>query len=90
MRMEEEQASLSFFFSGGSNADDTKHERLRRVIIKGLSLELTERQRECINMRYIDGMKATDIAGILGLSRATVHKHIRVGLEKLKRLENYL
>ena len=41
-------------------------------------------------MKYVDCMSAEEIAQELDLSAATVYKHIRTGIKRLKKLVCYL
>jgi RNA polymerase sigma factor (sigma-70 family) len=51
--------------------------------------ELTGRQRACLEMRYLKGMKVCDIAAKLGILPPTVCKHLkkaRARIAKVMRL----
>lgn len=38
---------------------------------------LTDRQKECVNRRYVDGDRVIDIAADLGVSAGTISKHLK-------------
>ena len=38
----------------------------------------------------MEGMSAEDIARQLGITKTCVYKHIRKGIERLRKLENYI
>jgi len=48
---------------------------------------ITERQRECLSMYLLDGLRQTDIARKLGISREAVRQHLNNGLTKIKNSE---
>ena len=61
-------------------ADDEDLNILKRTMDK-----LTKRQRQVIELYYIEGMSMVDIAGLLGLSYRTIINTKVVSLDKLKR-----
>ena len=90
MDAEEKEASVNNYLESFAETNDSKHNRMKALMLIGIRNELTDRQRDCISMKYIDGLRAEVIAERLGLSAATVYKHIRKGLERLRRLEMYI
>lgn len=58
---------------------------LKRIIEE----ELTERQRNCIDLYFGKGMKIAQIAELLGLSKGTVSKHISKGKLKIGKMLSY-
>lgn len=91
---EENQLSLRDFLTGKVEAEglseEKRLERMGNVLRIGMEHELTERQRQCIDMRYMKNMKAEEIADALSLSVATVYKHLRKGIHALKHCVFYL
>ncbi len=88
---QEKQASLEQFLTGlYDKGDDEKHKRMKKLMYAGFHKELTDRQKNCIKMKYVDCMSAEEIAQELDLSAATVYKHIRTGIKRLKKLVCYL
>src|SRR5207248_5886516 len=47
------------------------------------SANLTERQRECMSLRYEYGMRKTDVARRLGIDRKTLDEHLAAGASRL-------
>lgn len=45
---------------------------------------LTERQAECVQMRYLDGMKYSEIGAKLGIRRQAVEFHVQNALKKMR------
>ena len=87
---EEKEASFRKYLDEENFTKDTRHDRMKEIMLRGIKTELTDRQRDCICMRYIDGLTADAISQRLGLTKATVYKHIRTGFKKLRRLEAYI
>jgi predicted DNA-binding protein YlxM (UPF0122 family) len=49
------------------------------------SVALTDRQRECLSLRFEYDLSVTDIASLLGLSRKTVDEHLVAGQKRLQK-----
>jgi len=74
---------------------DTRHaeqERMRDVIEQAQAClnvsTLTDHQRQCLELHYLEGVSQTDIAARLGISRQAVHHCINNGLEKIRAAVN--
>lgn len=65
--------------------DGTAASAMRRAI----NSELTCRQKQLINMYYIEQMQMQDIADELGLHISSVSRTIKRGREKLKNVLSY-
>ncbi len=78
-------------FSAYSDSHTNKNDivRMKRVLNKAVSSELTDRQRECIVMYYFEDMKMKEIATKLALSPSTVTRHIKAAKAKLKNIAKY-
>ena len=67
--------------------------RTRSVLMRNLGRaireELTEKQWRAVRMYYIEQMKMTDIAAVLGVNISTVSRTVRRGRERLKRCLRY-
>ncbi len=75
------------FSSNGSNS--LQIENLKKVLFLALKFELTDRQRECITMYFLENRKIPQIADELSLSCSTVSRHITAGKKKLMKLAKY-
>ena len=60
--------------------------RLLRLAIQN---ELTERQRACLTLYYIEGHTMQEIAELLGTTRGNVSKRIKNAVERLRRALRY-
>ena len=74
-------------YHGGSNRPE--RERMKKLLLRAISHELTGRQRECMTMYFLEGMKMKNIARSLGLSNSTVSRHIGSAVHKLRRIADY-
>lgn len=82
---------LSYLMYDNSRGADNRadRERMKKILFRAVKHELTERQRECLLMHYIEGVKMKDIAARLGLSKSTVSRHISAAERKLRRVAAY-
>ncbi len=62
---------------------------LRQNLRRAISEELTEKQWEAMRLYYVEGIKMTDIAKMLGVSPSTISRNIKRGREKLKKCLRY-
>lgn len=60
--------------------------RLLRITIQN---ELTDRQRACLTLYYIEGNTMQEIAERLGTTRGNVSKRIKKAVERLRRALRY-
>lgn len=56
----------------------------RRLVLSELLVELPERERGIIELRYFHGMTQSDIAGRLGISQVQVSRLLRRTLDRLR------
>ncbi len=87
---EKEMSLFAFLNSREDGVNDKQRDRMKRLLKLAIENELTDRQRECINMKFYKGMKASDIANELNIKPATVYKHIRKGIAAMKHCAVYL
>lgn len=80
---------ISYYLSQGGADNRPQRERMKRVLMRAIKHELTDRQRDCLTMYYLDGVKMKDIARSLGLSTSTVSRHISSATAKLRRIARY-
>ena len=62
---------------------------LKNMIPVILEKELTDRQRECIELAYFKNMSQRQVAKKLGLTQPTVKKNIDSGCERMKNILKY-
>ncbi len=88
---EEKEMSLFAFLNNREDGDnDRQRSRMKRILKLAMENELTQRQKDCINMKFYSGMKVCEIADRLNIKTATVYKHIRKGIEAMKHCSIYL
>ncbi len=77
-----------YLYNRGS---DNRHdrERMKRILVRAIRHELTERQRDCMLKYYLDGMKMIEIAEAMTLSKSTVSRHIAAATRKLRKVASY-
>lgn len=81
---EDERYAANLQYSNNSNSKDV--DEMKRLLSKAMYVNLTNRQRECITMHYLQNMRLIDIAHELNLDKSTVSRHISNGIKKLKKL----
>uniref|UniRef100_UPI00403F3EC2 sigma factor-like helix-turn-helix DNA-binding protein n=1 Tax=Aeribacillus sp. FSL K6-8210 TaxID=2954683 RepID=UPI00403F3EC2 len=45
--------------------------------------DLTDRQRECLRLVYVDGLGENEVARVLGIARNTVNVHLNTACNKI-------
>lgn len=80
---------LSYYLSRHGSDNRPERERMKRVLIRAIRHELTDRQRDCLTKYYLEGIKMKDIALLLGLSKSTVSRHIASATRKLRKVAAY-
>lgn len=71
-----------------TNTDSIK--RMKQLLKIAMQCSLTDRQREVVQMHYMEEKGVTEIAKDLGISRQAVHRLLRDSRIKLKKLKNIL
>lgn len=74
----------------GIDESNPKIERMKKIVHIAVSSELTDRQRDCLTMRFFDKKSVKEIAEVLGIRPTTVYKHLRKAIQTLKECAKYL
>lgn len=80
---------ISYYLSDRGCDNRAEIARMKRILMRAVRYELTDRQRNCLTMYYLDGMKMVEIARALNLSKSTVSRHISCATKKLRRIAGY-
>lgn len=80
---------ISYYLSNHGSDNRPELARMKRILSRAIRHELTDRQRQCLTMYYLDGIRMKDIAGTLGLSASTVTRHIAAATRKLRKIADY-
>lgn len=90
MYLDDRNSSLiSYYLYSQGDTNRPERERMKRLLYRAIRYELTERQRRCLSMYYLDGLKMEEIARSLALSKSTVSRHIAAAKTKLRRIAAY-
>lgn len=71
------------------NTNFNERQRLLKILSKAVIGELTDRQRECIIMRYYQKLSVTEIAIKLNIGKSTVSRHIKKARIRLQKILDY-
>lgn len=82
-----ELAAYREYLIGEDNGSRRSH--LRKVLMKAIDTELTEKQRECVVDYYINNKSMKDIAREQDVHPSTVTRHIKRAEEKLRHIAEY-
>lgn len=77
----------------GMDKPETNVEKIRRMkklLSVAMEFSLTDRQKEIVEMYYIEDKGAAQIAVELGISRQAVHKTISQARRKLEKIKIFL
>ena len=86
----EENADLIAYSLSLSRSDNRpERARMKKIMLRAIKHELTDRQRECVMMYYLEGKKMKDITALLDLSKSTVTRHIQSAMRKLRKVASY-
>lgn len=69
--------------------DGGEHLRMRGTLKRAMEGELTERQRDCLRLRYFEQKSVQEVAEIIGVTPPTVSKHLKKARERLRRVMEY-
>lgn len=72
-----------------SDDDGGEHARLLRTLQRAACGELTQRQQECLRMKYGEEKRVRDIADELGVTPSTVSKHLKKARARLRKVLQY-
>lgn len=86
-RMTEELYSVSMHNSTGDNRE--RRRRMKSFIKKAMQQDLTERQSYCIEHYFLYEMSMSEIAKELQISVSAVSRHIKRGINVLKKRTIY-
>lgn len=69
--------------------DNGERERMMRTLRRAMEGELTERQRECVQLRYFDGKSINEVADAIGVTPPTASKHLKKARARLGKVMGY-
>ena len=69
--------------------NENEYKKILKILSKAISGELTNRQKECIVMRYYQKLTVTEIANKLYVGKSTVSRHIKKAKLRLQKILNY-
>lgn len=84
-----ENKILFWNFNPNASSNAAGREKMKKILIRALETELTDRQRKCITDYYLLGRREKDIACELGISPSTVSRHITNARKKLRHIASY-
>ena len=89
-----EDDKLDYFsfrnFFENDNTENLKIKRMKQIVKVAIENELTDRQKECITMKYFENMKVKDIAVRMDIKPTTVYKHLKTAMRVFKKCALYL
>lgn len=69
--------------------DGGEHRRMLQALRRAMDGELTERQKECIRLRYLEGKSVNDVADSLGITAGTASRHLKKARSRLGTVISY-
>ncbi len=81
---------LSYYNHQNESSSDPKIQRMKKIMKIALENELTQRQHQCIVMRYFENIPVKQIAEKIGISPAAVYKHLHKAMCTFKKCAVYL
>jgi len=81
---EEAGRSVEPCASGPAPDESAENAEVRTLVLEALQ-RLGDKDREAVSLYYVDGLSYSDIAGFLGVTKATVQGRLQRGRERLRR-----
>ncbi len=75
--------------SRGADGEDAEYRRMLHALHRAVDGELTERQKECIRLRYVERKSVSEIALLLGVTPPTASKHLKKARIRLGKVIGY-
>lgn len=72
-----------------AQGDDTEYRNMLRALRRAVEGELTERQRECVRLRYAEGKSVKEVAELLGITPPTASRHLKKARSRLGKVIGY-
>lgn len=66
-----------------------EREKMLRILRKVMEGELTERQKDCVRLRYFEAKSVTEVAEALGITPPTASKHLKKARTRLGKVMGY-
>ena len=85
----EEQASLQQYIDRSGHRSQ-RVQRMERLLKVAMRQELTDRQKVCVRLYYLEGRSVAAIAQQLQIRPTTVYKHLKKARQALTRCVPYL
>ena len=86
---DDNETLISYYLYNHGTDNRSDRERMRKILLRAIRHELTDRQRDCLIKYYLEGMQMTEIARSLSLSKSTVSRHIAAATRKLRNIASY-
>lgn len=65
--------------------EDSEYQRMRATVINIINSDvLTDRQRDAVRLRFVDGMSNNDVAAVLGVSAGTATRHVNKAMARIR------
>lgn len=86
----ERNTHLLYYNDFEDSEDNSREvERMKKILHKAISGELTDKQRYCICEYYLNGRSMKKIATDLNVNPSTVTRHIQSAKRRLRRVAQY-
>ena len=66
-----------------------EREKMLRVLRSAMEGELTERQKDCVRLRYFEEKSVSEVAEELGVTPPTASKHLKKARARLGKVMGY-
>ena len=68
---------------------DAQYRQMLRALRRAVEGELTDRQRECVRLRYVERKSVSEVAAQLGVTPPTASKHLKKARSRLGKVIGY-
>ncbi len=71
---------------GDDGAQDGERKRMIAVVKNIVHFELTDRQRDCICLRYVQGLPVHEVAAALEITPPTASRHLKKARKRIEKI----
>jgi len=86
-----ESLAVNFIYKNKKyDSEDLEYKKLLKIVNKIIQEELTERQRECLLLYYLEEKKLVEISRMLKIHISAVQRHVKKAKKRIEKIVSYI